>query len=86
MQKEFEDEFTGIECFDGTFLLEVKPDSKPYQAHQWHVTYRLQKPFKEELERLQLQDIITPLGIEEMVEGCNSFILIPKPSGKVRPV
>ena len=32
IQKEFEEVFTGISCFDGTFSLQVKPDSKPYQA------------------------------------------------------
>ena len=40
--------------------------------------------FKEELERFQQQAIITPLGIDEMTEWCNIFVLIPKPNGKVR--
>ena len=43
-----------------------------------------QKPFKEEFERLQLQDIITPLGVDEMVELCHGFVLVPKPNVKVR--
>ena len=60
LHKEFEDVFTGIGCFDGTFSLQVKQDSKPYQASPRHVAYALQKPFKEELETLQQQDIITP--------------------------
>ena len=30
--KEFEDVFMGMGCFKGMFLLQVKPDSKPYQA------------------------------------------------------
>ena len=34
----------------------------------------LQKPFKEELEWLQQQDIITSLGMDETVEFCNSFV------------
>ena len=29
-------------------------------------------------------DIITPLGIDEMAEWCNSFVLVPKANGKVR--
>ena len=44
----------------------------------------LQKPFKDELERLQQQDIIAPLGVDEMPEWCNSFVLVPKANGKVR--
>ena len=29
-------------------------------------------------------DIITPLGIDESTEWCNSFVLVPKANGKVR--
>ena len=30
-------------------------------------------------------DIMTPLGVVEMAEWCNSFVLVPKANGKVRP-
>ena len=76
--------FNGIGCFEGMFSLQLKPDSKPYQVHPRHVAYVLQKPFKEELEQLQKMDIITPLGVDEMAEWCNSFVLVPKVNGKVR--
>ena len=29
-------------------------------------------------------DMITPLGVEETAEWCNSFVLVPKANGKVR--
>ena len=29
-------------------------------------------------------DIIMPLGINETMEWCNSFVLVPKTNGKVR--
>ena len=29
-------------------------------------------------------DIITPLGVDKMVEWCNTFVLVPKANGKVR--
>ena len=29
-------------------------------------------------------DIITPLGVDELVEWCNSFVLVPKTNGKDR--
>ena len=29
-------------------------------------------------------DIITPLGVDEMAEWCNSFVLVPETNGKVR--
>ena len=40
--------------------------------------------FKEELERLQKQQLIVPLGVDETLEWCNSFKLVPKPDGKVQ--
>ena len=43
----------------------------------------LQKPIKEELEHLQKTDIITPLGVDDSAGWCNSFVLVPKASGKV---
>ena len=49
-----------------------------------HVAYALQKLFKEELDQLQKMDIITPLGVDETVQWCNSFVLVPKVNGKVR--
>ena len=75
--------FNSIGCFKGTFSLQLKPDSKPYQVPPRHMAYALQKPFKEELEHLQGMDIITPLGIDEMAEWCNNFMLVPKANGKV---
>ena len=45
----------GVGYFEGTFSLQLKPDSKPYQAPSRHMAYVLQRPFQEELERLQQQ-------------------------------
>ena len=42
-----------IGCFEGTFSLQLKPDSKPYQAPSRCVGYALQKPFKDKLDQLQ---------------------------------
>ena len=80
----FDNVFNGIGCFKGTFSLQLKPDSKPYQAPLRCVAYALQKPFKYELDQLQKLDIITPLGIDETAEWCNRFVLVPKANGKVR--
>ena len=76
--------FNGIGCFEVTFSLQLKPDSKPYQALPRHVAYVLQEPFKEEVRCLQEMDIIMPLGVDETLEWCNSFVLAPKANGKVR--
>ena len=76
--------FNGIGCFKGKFPLQLKPNSKPYQVPPRQVLYILQKLFKEELECLQKMDIITPPGVDEMAEWCNSFVLVPKANSKVR--
>ena len=59
-------------------------DSQPYQAPLRCVAYALKMPFKEELEQLQQQDIMTPVGVDETAEWYNSFILVLKPNGKSR--
>ena len=79
----FGDVFNGTGCFKGTFSLQLKPNNKLHQVPPRHVAYALQKPFKEELEWLQKMDIITPLGVDETVEWCNSFVLVSIANGKV---
>ena len=68
LQREFKDAFNGIECFYGTLSLQSKPNSKPYQVPPRCVAYALQWPFKEELQCLQQQDIITALGLSKTSE------------------
>ena len=80
----YSDVFNGIGCFKGTFSLQLKPDSKPYQAPPGHMAYALQKPFKKELKWLQELDIITPLGVDKTAEWCNSFVVVPKANSKVQ--
>ena len=43
IHKDFEVVFNGIRCFDGTFTLQLRPDSKPYQVSLRHMAYTLQK-------------------------------------------
>ena len=44
---------------------------------------QLQKPLKEEPNRLQKQQIIVPVDVDETLEQCNSFVLVPRANGKV---
>ena len=44
-QTRFGNVFNGIGCFEGTFSLQLKPDSKPYQAPPRHMAYVLWEPF-----------------------------------------
>ena len=84
MQNEFKDVFNGIGCLNRMFSLQLKPGSKPYQMLPRCGAYTLQMPYKEELEWLQKQDIIAPLGVDETAEWCNSLVLVPKTKGKVK--
>ena len=68
LHKYFEDILSHIGCFDGTFSLQLKADSKPYQVPLRCVAYAIHKPFEEKSERLQKQYIIAPLGVDETSE------------------
>ena len=48
------------------------------------VGYALQNAFKEELEWLSLQDMITPLGMDLTTQWCKSFLLLPRSNVKSR--
>ena len=50
IHKEYGKVFNGIGCFVGTFSLQLKLDSKPYQVALRHIAYALQKLFQEELQ------------------------------------
>ena len=65
IHNEFNYLFSGIGCFRGIFSFQVKDGSHLYQAPPRRIAYALQKPLKEELEQLQKQQIIAPLGVEE---------------------
>ena len=84
IHKTYGNVLNGIGCFEGTFSLQLKPNSKPYQVPPRCMAYVLQKPFKEEIKQLQELDIIAPLGVDEMAEWCNSFVVVPKANGKVQ--
>ena len=63
MQNDLSDVFAGKECFKNAFLLQIKDGAKPYQVLPRHVAYA-----PHELERLQDQQILTPLGVDETGE------------------
>ena len=51
---------------------------KPYQAQPRYMAYALQEPFNNGLERWKREEIIVPLGVDEMVEWDNNLVLMPK--------
>ena len=75
--------FSGIGYFEDMFSLQVKETSWPYQA-SLEGSICSPRPLKEELERLQKQQIIVPLGMTATSGWCNSLLLGPKTNSKVR--
>ena len=66
------------------FKVQMREGSHPYQVWSRRVTYALQGPLKEKLDRMQKQQIVVLLDVDETFEWCNSFMLVPKANGKVR--
>ena len=66
--QQISDVLTGSECFYVKFRLQVKEGSFQYQTPPRRVAYALQEPLMEELEWLQKQQIIVPLGVNETSE------------------
>ena len=81
---ELSDEFMAIGYLGGTFKLQMRKGSCPYQAPPRRVAYKLQEPLNEELEQLQKQQIIVPLDVYETSELIHNFVLVPKANRKVQ--
>ena len=79
LHKKYNEVFTEIGCFEGTFSLEVKEGMKPYQAPPRCMAYMLHEPMTTEIERLQEQQIITPLRVGKTAEWCKLPQYYPNP-------
>ena len=78
IHNEFSDVFSGIGCIEGSFTLQGKEISQQYHVPSRRVAYTLQEALKEELGRLQRQQVIVSLGVGDTSEWCNSFVLVSK--------
>ena len=65
--------FTGIGCFICNFSLKVKEDTKLYQASPRCKAYALKVPFRIELKRLNEQQIVVLLGVDEQLNGATAL-------------
>ena len=52
--------------------------------HRWDVYHVHSKNHSKKLERLQEQQILAPLAVDEMAEWCNRFVIVTKPNGTVQ--
>ena len=83
LQRVFKDVFTGFGCFDGTHIHYILNQIVNHATFPLDMSLMSCKSHSKWLEQLQQQDI-TPLGMDETAEWCNSFVLVVKPKGKVR--
>ena len=74
----FCDSFMGVSCFEDTFKLQLREGSHPYINLPIRVAYAPQDPLCEELDRLQKQQIIVLLDVDETSEWCKNFCAGPK--------
>ena len=81
--KEFNSVFTGFRCFDGTFSLQTKSESKPHQAPK-ACSICIIKAIKGETRAATTAG--HPSHHQEWMRQQNvvSFVLVPKPNGKDR--
>ena len=54
-----------------------------YQTPPKCMIYALQQPFKDEIDLLQKQQIIVSQDVDETLEWCKGFVLVPKSDEKV---
>ena len=64
---------SGNWCLENMFSLQEMDSSQPYQVSPRTVAYALYEPLKQEVDKLQKQQLIVPLGLDETSEWCNSF-------------
>ena len=83
MYNDFSNVFARIKCFKGTFSVQANDCEQPYQGLTRHESYTLQEPFRKELDRLQDQLILAPLGVNKTVEWHKSFVIVPQPNGTI---
>ena len=83
VHNEYRNVFTGVWMPKRQILFQVEDDMKLYQVSPRHVVYALQEPFVRELERLQDQQMLAPLGLYATVKWCESFVTVPNPNGTV---
>ena len=68
----------------GEVSITLKDDPRPYQAQIRRVAQAMEKPIKDELDRLVCEGILDKMDPDEPSDWLNSFIYVRKPNGKIR--
>ena len=85
VHQEFADAALDIGCFKSHILIAGKRWHKTLPSIPKVCSLYATRTLKEAIERLQQQQIIVTLGIDEMLKWGSSFVLMPKLNWKVWP-
>ena len=72
-----------IGCFKGTFSSQVKDDVKSISDAAYMHSLFTSGTIQKELEGIQEHQIVALLALDETVEYCKSFVIVPMPNGTV---
>ena len=80
---EYLDLFDGkIGLMKGEVSITLKDDARPYQAPFRRVTQTMEKPLKDEVDRLVHESILVKMDPDEPGDWLNIFVCESKPNGK----
>ena len=73
-----------IGLMKGEVFITLKDDARPYEEPITKVAHAMEKPLKDELDRLGCEGILVKMDPDEPRDRLNSFISVQKPNGKIR--
>lgn len=82
IKKEYSDVFTGDDCLEGQYRIEIDERVEPVKLPKRRVPVAMMTPLKRELQDLQRREIIAP--VEKATDWISSLVTVQKPNGKPR--
>ena len=83
VEEEFPSLFSGLGKLEATYDIKLQEDARPYSVcTPRRIPLPLMPKLKKELDRLQKQEVISP--VVGPTEWCAPIVCVPKPSGAVR--
>ena len=84
IEEKYPELFKSIELMKGEINIKLKDSAVPHIDPVRRVPHVMQKPLKNELDKLVKEEILHKVDISEPIEWLNSFMCVKKPNGKLR--